>query len=401
MQEIIAHLDMDAFFASVEQTKKPWLKGKPIAVAGNPNGRSVVATSSYEAREYGVKSGMPISTARKLCPNLIIVTGNIEEYEAISENLYNLCCEYSPAVEYFSIDEVFIDLSYVVKSYEDAVFVAKSIKSEILSRFGLTCSIGISYNKLLSKLASKLSKPNGLKCIKEEEAPMILRNLPVGKITGIGKKTQQLLKEIFGVETAGDLARIPLNDLARVFHSYGRFLYNACRGIDRSPVITLIDVEPPKSVGNSVTLERDTDNIKEIKAVLKMLSAKVSSRLRSGGFEGKVVKITIRYEDFYTFTHGCEIAPTNLDLEIYNAVLKLFVEVYNGSKIRLLGVSVSSLVPVSRVPLFLDEGENKERKMVEAMDMVRKKFGYDKLEYGAVSSLKGDFVLREKKISGA
>ena len=401
MERIIVHLDMDAFFASVEQSKKPWLRRKAIAVSGNPNGRSVVATCSYEARRYGIHSGMPLSTAKKLYPELIIIKCSMNDYEAISENIYNLCCEYSPAVEYFSVDEVFMDFSYLAKSYEDALLIAKTIKFDILKRFGLTCSIGISYNKLIAKLASKLCKPNGLMCIKEEEALDILKTLPVGKITGIGKRTEELLKDNFNVETVGDLMKIPLLDLTKVFHSYGKFLYEACRGIDESPVITQTDLAPPKSVGNSVTLEKDTDDIEEIKAVLKMLSAKVSSRLRSAHFEGKRLTITVRYHDFQTFTHAIEIQPTNLDSEIYAASLKAFMEVYNGSEIRLLGVSMSLLQKTEEASLFDGNQNEKEKKVLEAMDTARKRFGYNKLEYGTVNALKGDFVLKDKKISGA
>jgi len=238
-------------------------------------------------------------------------------------------------------------------------------------------------------------------CIKEDEALNTLKTLPVGKITGIGKRTEELLKDHFNVETAGDLMKIPLVDLTKVFHSYGKFLYEACRGIDESPVITQTDLAPPKSVGNSVTLEKDTEDMEEIKAVFKMLSAKVSSRLRSTHFEGKRLTITIRYHDFQTFTHAIEIKPTNLDSEIYAGSLKAFMDIYNDTKIRLLGVSMSLLEKAEEASLFDDNQNGKERKVLEAMDTARKKFGYNKLEYGTVNSLKGDFVLKDKKISGA
>lgn len=401
MERIIGHIDMDAFFASIEQVKKPWLRGKPVAISGNPNGRSVIATASYEARVYGVKAGMPLGKARAICPNLVILKGNMYEYELISESLYNLFCEYSPAVEYFSIDEVFIDFSYVVKSMNSAIEIAKIIKERVFERFGLTCSIGISYNKLIAKLASKLSKPNGLLCIREDDLSKILTSLPVEKITGIGKKTQIVLKEKFGVVTVGDLQKIPLSELVNVFHSYGKFLYFAARGIDNSKIVTSIDREKPKSIGNSITLEKDTDDINEIKAVLRMLSSKVSSRMRNGGFFANVLKLTVRYEDFYTFTHEKVIPTTNSDSDIYSSAIDLFMEVFNGtSKVRLLGVSASCLTVQDDVLLFLDNDNEREKKFLAAMDKVRNRFGYDKLEYGNVNALRGDFVFREKKISG-
>lgn len=401
MERIIAHIDMDAFFASIEQVKKPWLKGKAIAVSGNPNGRSVIATASYEARKYGVKAGMPLSTARKFCPYLIILKGNMEEYETISENLYNLFCEFSPAVEYYSIDEVFMDLTYVAKEFEAALSLGKLIKNEVLEQFHLTCSVGISYNKLMSKIASKLCKPDGLMAITKEEAQEILKKLPVSKITGIGRKTEMLLKEKFNVEIVGELQKVQLDELVKVFHSYGKFLYNASRGIDDSSIITFVDKDDPKSVGNSITLERDTDDVLEIKAVLKMLSAKVASRLRIGKFQCRSIKLTIRYEDFYTFTHGKEIPPTSLDSDIYNISLQLFREVYNGCKVRLLGVSASLLDKSEALRLFDELQTLKEEKLVLAMDDLRQRYGYDKLEYGSINALKGDFVFQDKKISGA
>jgi len=402
MDRIIMHVDMDAFFASIEQAQKPWLRGKPIAVSGNPNGRSVIATASYEARVYGIKSGMPLSKARALYPNLIVIKGNVVEYERISNELYNIFLKFAPQVEKFSIDEVFMELTYLVKSFDEAYQVGKKIKSIIKDGFGISCTIGISMNKLLSKVVAKLAKPDGLIILRRDDVDNVLQNLDVGEITGIGKKTQLLLKEKFGVEKIRDLQKIPLSDLITIFHSYGNFLYESCRGIDDSPVITATDREDAKSVGNSVTFDSDTDNIIYIKAILRMLSSHVALRLRNVGFSCQTLTLTVRYDDFYTTTHRKPINVTSNDEDIYKESLNLFHEVYNGSKVRLLGVSASKLTSSQmNNGLFTEEHLNKEKHLLEAMDSSRRRFGFKIAEYGNVSLLHKEFLLTDKKISGA
>ncbi|MGC8721747.1 MAG: DNA polymerase IV [Caldisericaceae bacterium] len=401
MDRIIMHVDMDAFFASIEQAQKPWLRGKPIAVSGNPNGRSVIATASYEARVYGIKSGMPLGKARHLYPNLIVLKGNIAEYDRISNELYNVFLGFAPAVERFSIDEVFMDFSYLVKSFEEAYKIGHKIKETVKENFGITCTIGISVNKLMSKIAAKLVKPDGIIVIRGDETDNVLKDLPVGKITGIGKRTELVLKNEFGVEKVSDLQKIPMKDLVRVFHSYGNFLYNASRGIDDSPVVTALDREDAKSVGNSVTFDYDTDNIVYIKAILRMLSSHVALRLRESNFVCEVLTITIRYEDFYTITHRKVLFRTNTDRDIYQESINLFNDVYNGSKVRLLGVSASKLTHSKNGNgLFDEEHLSKETKLLEAMDSSRKLFGFKITEYGNENFLHKSFVLTDKKISG-
>jgi len=197
MKRIIMHIDMDAFFASIEQNRKPWLMGKPVGVTGNPDGRSVVATASYEARKFGVKSGMPIGTARKLCPEIILVHTDFEEYVKVSNELVKLSSLFSPVIEQFSIDEVFMDLTYVTRDFDEALELGNIIKRSVKEHFNLTCTIGISVNKLLAKLASKLAKPDGLKAIRENEIQCVLDLLPVRKLTGIGSKTELVLTRLY------------------------------------------------------------------------------------------------------------------------------------------------------------------------------------------------------------
>ena len=384
MKKIVMHIDMDAFFASIEQNKKPWLRGKPVGVTGNPEGRSVIATASYEARVFGVKSGMSLWTARRLCPEMILVQSDFNEYIRVSKELINLFYSFSPAVEEFSIDEAFLDLTYVVKDFDEAYKLGSIIKKSVREKFNLTCTIGISFNKLLAKLAAKLSKPDGLKVIRYDDVSSILESLPVGKISGIGKKTELALKKKFNVETMGQLKKIPLNELITVFHTYGKFLYNASLGIDNSEVVTAVDREDVKSIGNSMTFDSDTDDFDYIKGILRFLSGKVADRLRKANLYCRSVTITIRYSSFYTITHGKIVSPTNLDSTIFMTSIDLFQEVYKkGLEVRLLGVTVSGFERTVGCSLFTDESSEKEERVLLAMDSLRERFGFDKINYGS------------------
>lgn len=396
MERIIAHIDMDAFFASVEQVKRPWLKGKPIGVTNHPDGRSVIATASYEARAYGIKSGMPVKEALKLFPGLILVKGDASLYEKISDGIYEILVHYAPNVERFSIDEAFLDLTYAAKDYNSATEIGIKIKKEIFEKYLLPSTIGISYNKLIAKMASKEAKPNGLLVITKEEVDDFLKKLPVSKIPGIGKKIEEALKKKFDVETIAELQNIELNELIKAFHTYGLFIYNAAHGIDNSEVIPEYERDDEKSIGNSTTLDFDTDDIEIIKGVLRRLSSNVCYRLRNRNLLTERLTLTIRYEDFSTFSHSKNIEKTNLDSQIYTEALKLFFEIYNGQKVRLLGVTARNL---SETPYTLFEHkEDKNEKLVSALDKAKKKIGDESVSYANSINLR--FRLANKKISG-
>jgi DNA polymerase-4 len=382
---IIIHIDMDAFFASVEQAENSGLKGKPIAISGNVESRSVVSAASYEARRYGVHSAMPLKMAKKLCPNLILIQGDMAKYARISKELVSLYYDFCPAIEYYSIDEVFMDFSYTVKDFDEAEKVGNKIRKEVKDRFHITCTVGVSYNKLLAKLASKLAKPDGLMVIRREEAGKILDSLPVGRITGIGKKTENALLNSFSVKTVGELKEIPIKALTRVFHSYGKFLYNAARGIDDSPVITPMEEEEAKSIEHSITFPLDTDKTDYIKSVLELLSEKVGSRIREHHFFSTVITLTVRYADFTTKTHRKTIVETNSDKKIYETAVLLFDELYiKGRKVRLLGISASGFSKDNSSLLFKDKEEEKDQKIEETMDSIRKRFGFYSVNRGRV-----------------
>ena len=384
---IIMHIDMDAFFASIEQRDKPWLRGKPIAISNIPEERSVVATASYEARKFGIHSAMPVKIARKLCPELIIIKTDIDKYRKESSKLLSIFNKFCPAVEQTSIDEAFFDLTYTVRGFDNAKDFAIKLKEFIYNNLHLPLTIGISYNKLLAKLASKLGKPNGLKIIKPEDADKILEPLPVGKISGIGKQTERILKEKFDVHTLGELQKIPLLELVSVFHSQAVFLYNAARGIDNSKVVSDYEKGDPKSIGNSITLRIDTDDKEYIKSTLKYLSEKVGLRIRACHLYAKTITIVVRYEDFSTFTHRKTLSkPINSNYEIYIHALMLFKEIWNRKKIRLLGISLSNFKRHTERGLF--DTKDDVYKLEEALDKVKMRFGNKAADYGSVMLVK-------------
>ena len=386
-ERIIMHIDMDAFFASIEQRDKPWLKGKPIAISNIPEERSVVATASYEARKFGIHSAMPVKIARKLCPDLIIVKTDIDKYRKESSKLLSIFNKFCPSVEQTSIDEAFLDLTYTVKNYEEANLLGTKLKDFVSKHLNLPLTIGISYNKLLAKLASKLGKPNGLKIIKPEDTDKILEPLPVGKISGIGKHTEKILREVFNAYTLGELQKIPLLELVSVFHSQAVFLYNAARGIDSSKVISNYEKGNPKSIGNSITLRTDTDDKKYIKSTLKYLSEKVGLRIRAHNLYAQTITIVVRYKDFITLTHRKTLnKPINSNYEIYIHALMLLNEIWKGKEVRLLGISLSNLKDYAERSLF--DTENNLNKLESALDKVKMRFGNKAADYGSVMLVK-------------
>ncbi len=381
------HADMDAFFVSVEVRDKPWLKGKPVAVSGDISTRSVIATASYEARKCGVHSAMPIFKALNLCPNLILIKADHKKYEEVSAKIIKTLSSYSPSVETASIDEAFLDLTYISKDFEEAKTVGEKIKNEIHAKFRLPLTIGISSNKLLSKLASKIGKPNGLKIILPEEKDLFLKNTPIEKISGIGTKTAKLLKHKFGVQTPGDLREIPLLTLYSTFKSRAIFLYNAARGIDTTPIIPDYEKEHQKSIGNSMTLPFDTNNTSYLYSVLKHLSYVVAKRLRENKLYAQNIIITVRYSDFRTITRQVKIRPTNTSKVIYLISIKILKEVQLNRKIRLLGITASNLISSPVITLF-ESFDKREEIIDKTMDILKAKYGKNITNYATLMNIK-------------
>ena len=379
---IILHIDMNAFFASVEQQSNPELRGKPIAVIGAAK-RTVITTCSYEARAFGVKTGMNSWEARQKCPDLIYVIGNNRKYTCTSTGIINIMREYTPLVEVFSIDEAFLDVTGCLTLFGSAERIVHLIKARIRHQFGLTCSVGIAPNKLLAKLASDMQKPDGLTIIRPEEVTRILEGVPIKDLCGIGAKMNQQLSN-FGIKTCGELGRFPVEILKRKFGVTGEKLHYMGLGVDDSPVVPDEEAEEVKSVGHSTTLAKDITARQEIQRYLLQLSEMVGRRARRYRVAGKTVSLTVRYPDFTTFSRQeSRASHTNNSEEIYLAALKILDRIELSQPIRLLGVKISNLRQhTEQLPLF--PAERRKALIAGAMDQVNNKFGDFAVTFGSL-----------------
>ncbi len=373
----IIHIDMDAFFAAIEQQAHPDLQGKPVIVCGDPDGRGVVATASYEARMFGVRSAMPVREARRLCPQAILVRGRHSLYQQVSNGLLEVYRKYTPTVEPFSIDEAFLDVAGCERLHGDAREIAQRIKTDVRKGFGLSCSVGVAPCKLLAKMASDMHKPDGLTVIRLEDIPSVIWPLPVRKLYGVGGKTSQTLESL-GIKTVGALARMPVELLTEKFGETGRLLSSLASGIDNSRVNPSIR-EMPKSIGHETTLLEDSGDEAFILTCVLSLSQQVGRRLRQQGLVARTVALKLRYSDFTTLTRANTFSFfTCLDEDIYRTAKGLFLCHWNRArKIRLVGVTVSSLSSKDDFmhQLALFEEDEKRQRVTAAMDKVRDRFG--------------------------
>ncbi|MCF6155013.1 MAG: DNA polymerase IV [Candidatus Brocadia sp.] len=338
--KLILHIDMDAFFAAVEQKRNPELIGKPLVIggSGDPTQRGVVSTASYEARKYGIHSAMPLRIAYKLCPHAVFLPVDYEEYSRVSERIKDILKIFCPIMQDVGIDEAFLDISQIDKPAEE---IAKEIKTKIKQETGLTCSIGIAPNKLLSKIASDMQKPDGLTIITENDIESRIWPLLVRKLWGVGPKTEAYLKEM-GIETIGHLASLPMDTLVERFgNSHGTYLYEASRGIDESPLITHWE---PKSTSREVTFQSDTDDWQVIARTLAGLTREVANDMKQTGYKGRTVTVKVRFSDFETHTRAKTLTePTNAVNEIRTAAFDCLKRFELRKKVRLIGVRVGGL----------------------------------------------------------
>lgn len=380
---IIAHIDMNSYFASVEQAADPRLKGRPVAVGGGIGKRTVIATSSYEARARGVKTGMPAWEALKKCPALLIIAGDMDKYIYTTRQIVKIFKRYTGLVEVFSIDEAFLDLSAECPDLAGASEICRKIKSDIKQGFGLTCSIGLGPNKLIAKLASDMQKPDGLVAIEEKEIPLILEFTAVDALCGIGRRTKKKLNSI-GVKTCGGLSKVPLEALISSFGSvYGRRLFEMSRGIDISHVDPLKELADPKSISHSYTLPADEPDPEKAKQTLFVLCAKVAARARAGGYRGSTVSACARYSD-HSMSGGQKKLEEYIDdgTRIYDTALRM---IDPRGHVRFFGVALSSLVKgCDQISLL--SGEENSKAAVRAMDKVNSKYGPGTVSKGFISS---------------
>ncbi|MBX5329323.1 MAG: DNA polymerase IV [Candidatus Bathyarchaeota archaeon] len=344
-KRVIFHVDMDQFFAAVEERTHPEYKGKPVIVGADPKegrGRGVVSTCNYEARKFGVRSGMPISKAWKLCPNAVYLPVNYELYMKVSEDIMNILRKYADKFECWGIDEAFLDVTAKVKDYAEAEALARQIKNEIYGKEQLTCSIGVGPNKLVAKIASDFQKPDGLTVVKEEDAEKFLAPLPVRKLLWVGRKTEQKLKAM-GIKTIGDLARFDPTVLTEKFGVVGTQMYLMARGIDRSEVEERGEV---KSISRETTFEEDTSDFGLILDTADRLSEEVLKDVLRQNLYFKTVTVKVRYENFETHTHSKTLPFFTNRLQDLSHIARELLEAYfrPNRKIRLIGVRVSSFV---------------------------------------------------------
>jgi len=382
-RRIILHVDMDAFFASVEELCDPRLAGKPVMVCGHPDTRTVVAAANYEARKYGVFSGMPLGIARVKCPRGVFIEGQPEKYVYASLRMNDICREFTPVMERYSIDESFLDITGTAKFFGGPLETGRQLKQRIKGQFGLTVSVGIGPNKILAKTASKLQKPDGLTLLTAADVPTRLHPLPVKKLFGLGGRTETKLAAL-GIETIGELARFPKDILHRLFGVYGLYLHEASNGRDPTPVVPEAETPPPKSVGNGYTLLKDSNNVEHLLRILLALSSKVGRRLREGGHRGRTVTVTIRLYDFTTVTRARSLPlHVDRDREIYETAREIFLHERRRQPrfqvpVRLLGVSVSGLADGERGAQLglLDQSYwDKYDRMVRVADRLRDRYG--------------------------
>ncbi len=340
MNRTILHIDMDAFFASIEQKDNPELKGRPVVV-GSDSSRGVIAAASYEARRFGVRSAMPSSTAKKLCPGLIFTRHRMQRYKEESQLIFDIFHTYSPLVEALSIDEAFLDVSKVAADLDDAASIAMKIKKEVRHKTGLSCSAGISVNKFLAKLASDINKPDGMFIIYPSDIDKFICDLPIEGFFGIGKVTAEKMHR-FGIHTGADLRGANLSFLERNFGKAGRFFYDIARGIDMRMV------EPDrirKSIGAELTFEKDLTTGFEIIAELYKLEKELWSRVEKHGRTGRTVSVKVKYDDFRQVSRSSTLDhPVDSFAVLHAETQKLREQIdFKRMKVRLLGVSISGM----------------------------------------------------------
>lgn len=371
----ILHLDMDAFYASVEILDAPALAGKPVIVGGGERG--VVAAASYEARKYGIHSAMPIVTARRLCPTAIFCPPRMARYREVSARIMAIFQEVTPLVEPLSLDEAFLDVTASLALFGPADQIAARLKERIRHTLGLTVSAGVAGCKLVAKVASDLEKPDGLTIVPPGQERAFLAPLPIAKLWGVGPTTRAQLA-LLGVVTIGDLCRLPLELLVQKFGLQGRHLYLAARAEDQRPVEPVREIQ---SIGHEETFNRDLLARAALRRILLALAAKVGRRTRGYGLSGKTVTLKVKYYDFSQITKSATLAqPTSDDRTIYRQACRLLEKTKaGGTPIRLVGISLSKLSALDspwQPSLFAEpDGEARRRPLTQAMDAINDKFG--------------------------
>ncbi len=391
----IMHIDLDAFFASVEQVLNPELRGKPVAVGGRSGGRGVVAAASYEARAFGLHSGMPLKTASRLCPQAIFIEGSFPKYRDVSQRFMAILADFSPFLEPIGLDEAYLDVTGFESIYGSIHQMAVAIKKRIKDKLGLCASVGIASGKVVAKVASDLSKPDGLLEVARGDERSFLAPLPVAKLPGIGKKTERILRDS-GINTIGELSVTPLSTLKNYFGASGNVLHRFANGIDDRKV------EPPgaaKSISRETTFDKDTRNRSFLKATLRYLGERVGADLRRQGKQARCVTLKLRYADFTTITRSHTLPQTSdYDQTIFQTGVKLLERELSAEKqpVRLIGIGVSNLVESGGQLAMLDSSAQRLAQLNKTIDRIRQKYGFTAIQTGRTLLLKDIFPKDEK-----
>jgi DNA polymerase-4 len=382
MKKYIAHLDLDCFFVSVERIKDPSLNGKPVAVGGVGR-RGVITSASYEARPFGVRSAMPTGRAMQLCPQLKVVRGSHGEYGKISKQLYGFLCDHSPVVEQASIDEMYMDFTGCEKLYNnDLPGLMRTLQALVKKEFSLPCTIALSPNKVISKIATGVVKPAGVVTIGHGAEKEFLAPLDIAVIPGVGAKTEKELRK-YNFNTIRDVQRSSEEVLVTLLGDHGRYIFRTANGIGSDR----LDVEwKRKSISNEETFGADSSDVDVLLRHLFDLTESVCYNTRRYGWKGKTIRIKIRYSDFSTITRNATlIEPTSDDKTVFDAAKKLFLRSYDRKQpVRLLGVGLTQFSEArdETLPIFASDG--KRSQLLGAVDKLKKKFGNDTIHTGAV-----------------
>jgi DNA polymerase-4 len=386
----IMHIDLDAFFVSVEQLENPELKGKPVAVGGRPHGRGVVASASYEARAFGLHAGMPLATASRLCPQAIFIEGSFPKYCHASERFMSILADFSPYVEPLGLDEAYLDVTGFESIYGSIHQMAVKLKQRIKNELGLCASVGIANCKVVAKVASELSKPDGLLEIAAGNERSFLAPLPVAKLPGIGRKTERILNGL-DITTIGELSIMPLVALKSHFGAFGEVLHRFANGIDDR------EVEPPapaKQISRETTFGKDTRDLSVLKATLHYLGERVGAELRQRDKQARCITLKLRYADFTTITRSQTLSQAfDSDQTIFDTAIKLLDKALSQEKqlVRLIGVGVSNLVESGKQLDMLDASARRQEELNRAIDRIRNKYGFTAIQTGRTLLLKDIF----------
>ncbi|GIV00816.1 MAG: DNA polymerase IV [Actinomycetota bacterium] len=370
--EPILHVDLDAFYASVEVLKDPALAGRPVVVGGT-GPRGVVMSASYEARAYGIRNAMPAVRARRLCPDAVFLPPDFEAYRAHANRFREILLAVTPLVEPIALDEAFLDVSGAGLLFGDPPAIAAKIRREVAAEVGVRCSVGVGPNKLVAKLASKRAKPDGLLVVRADEVEGFLEPLPVRALWGVGERTAEALARV-GVRTLGDLARTPVPVLQRLLgEQHARDLHELARGRDDRPVTPY---EPPRSISHEETFETDLDDERELLREALALSHRVAARLREEGYRARTLTLKVRLANFTTLTRSRTLPePTDVGAEIHAIVADLYRSLPGGRRrVRLLGVAATGLVTAGEEQLALLRRERR-RDLERAVDRIERRFG--------------------------